>query len=94
MGSEQNDGRLRDLVARLRSEVGKAEASGHPAGASLRAVVDQIERALHLGPAERQEQHAEQHRRLGDVIAQFEAGHPGTVAIARELMQLLGGAGI
>lgn len=89
---------LRQLLERLREEIGVAGTLTHESRQRLRELADEIGTALQQAGEQPGAQHGIHHvehkQRLANLVAQFEADHPGLAATMREVMHSLGQVGL
>jgi hypothetical protein len=88
----QND--LQPLLERLRGEVTKAGTLTPESRQLLRQLADEIDTALQTGGAAPGAHPAEHKQRLANLLAHFEADHPGLAATLREVTHALGQVGL
>jgi Sec-independent protein translocase protein TatA len=85
---------LKRLLERLREEVGDAGTLTHESRQLMRELADEIDTALQQSGERHGIHHVEHNRRLANLVAQFEADHPGLAATMREVMHTLGQVGL
>ena len=88
---------LQQSLARLHTELGKASRVDPKSRQLLRELLSDIERILQETPASQKPpaRHAERSGpRLEALAIEFETDHPGLAGTLRELVELLGQAGI
>jgi hypothetical protein len=84
---------LRDTLAALQEQLRRAPALDDEARVALRSITADITRLLD-SPAGSAAVDAAQAHRLESFAVRFEAGHPGLAASLREVVDLLGKAGV
>jgi hypothetical protein len=84
---------LRDTLAALQEQLRRAPALDGEARVALRSITADIARLLD-SPARSGAVDAAQAHRLESFAVRFEAGHPGLAASLREVVDLLGKAGV
>jgi hypothetical protein len=85
--------KLRDTLAALQEQLRRAPALDEEARVALRGVTADITRLLN-SPTGSAKVDAAQAHRLESFAVRFEAGHPGLAASLREVVDLLGKAGV
>lgn len=89
-----SDESLRELLARVHEHLGKAGSIDQDSRALLATVLIDIERALLRGGKSSVAKAAESAPRLEALAVQLETQHPALVHVLREVVDLLGKAGI
>ena len=89
-----SDENLRELLTRVHEHLAKAGSIDQDSRALLATVVRDIERTLHKGGAGAAAKAAENAPRLEALAVQLETQHPALVGVLREVVDLLGKAGI
>jgi hypothetical protein len=85
---------LRQLLERLREDIGDAGTLTHESRQLLRELADEIDAALQGTGEPHGVHHVEHKQRLANLVARFEADHPGLAATMREVMHSLGQVGL
>ena len=85
---------LRPLLERLRGEVARAGTLTPESRQSLRRLADEIDSALQTPDSATGTAPAEHKQRLANLVAHFEADHPGLAATLREVTHALGQVGL
>jgi ElaB/YqjD/DUF883 family membrane-anchored ribosome-binding protein len=85
---------LQPLLDRLREQIGDAGTLTHESRQLLRELADEIDEALQASGERHGVHHVEHKQRLANLVAQFEADHPGLAMTMREVMHSLGQVGL
>jgi hypothetical protein len=85
---------LGQLLERLRAEIGNAGALTHESRQHLHDLADEIGTTLQQPGEQDGIQHVDLKQRLANLVAQFEADHPGLAVTMREVMHSLGQVGL
>ncbi|HEX9138452.1 MAG TPA: DUF4404 family protein [Steroidobacteraceae bacterium] len=85
--------KLRDTLAALQEQLRRAPALDDDARLALRSITADITRLLDNPPGRTAVDPTQAHR-LESFAVRFEAGHPGLAASLREIVDLLGKAGV